>query len=55
MLLDVLKDSARIRYVRHIGENGVRLYQAAAELGVEGIVAKRGDSPYIAAAERVIG
>jgi hypothetical protein len=24
----------------HIGENGVRLYQAAAELGVEGIVAK---------------
>jgi bifunctional non-homologous end joining protein LigD len=36
----------RIRYVQHIGENGVRLFQAAAELGVEGIVAKRADSPY---------
>jgi bifunctional non-homologous end joining protein LigD len=31
---------------QHIGENGVRLFQAATELGVEGIVAKRADSPY---------
>jgi bifunctional non-homologous end joining protein LigD len=46
MLKDVLKDSTRIRFVQHIGENGVRLYQAAAELRVEGIVAKRADSPY---------
>ena len=46
MLKDVLKDSERIRYVQHIGENGVRLYQAAAELRVEGIIAKRADSPY---------
>jgi bifunctional non-homologous end joining protein LigD len=28
------------------GENGVRLFHAAAELRVEGIVAKRADSPY---------
>jgi ATP-dependent DNA ligase len=34
------------RYVQHIGENGMRLFQAAAELGVEGVVAKRADSPY---------
>jgi ATP-dependent DNA ligase len=46
MLKGVLKDSTRIRYVQHIGENGVRLFQAAAEPGVEGIVAKRADSPY---------
>jgi bifunctional non-homologous end joining protein LigD len=46
MLTDVLKDSTRIRNVQHIGENGVRLFQAAAELGVEGIIAKRADSPY---------
>jgi bifunctional non-homologous end joining protein LigD len=32
--------------VQHIGENGVHLFQAAAELRVEGIVAKRADSPY---------
>jgi bifunctional non-homologous end joining protein LigD len=46
MLKDVLKESTRIRVVQHIGENGVRLFAAAAELGVEGIVAKRADSPY---------
>jgi bifunctional non-homologous end joining protein LigD len=46
MLKDVLKDSTRIRCVTHIGENGVRLFQAACELRVEGIVAKRADSPY---------
>jgi bifunctional non-homologous end joining protein LigD len=46
MLKDVLKDSTRIRYVQHIGENGVRLFEAASELRVESIVAKRGDSPY---------
>jgi bifunctional non-homologous end joining protein LigD len=46
MLKDVLRHSERIRHVTHIGENGVRLYQAAVELGIEGIVAKRADSPY---------
>ena len=40
MLRDVLKDSTRIRYVQHIGENGVRVFQAAA------VIAKRADSPY---------
>jgi bifunctional non-homologous end joining protein LigD len=46
VLKDVLKDSQRIRYVQHVGENGVRLFQAAAELGVEGIIGKRADSLY---------
>src|SRR5687768_6327482 len=46
MLKDVLKDSTHVRYVQHIGENGVRLFQAAAELRVKGIVAKRADSAY---------
>jgi bifunctional non-homologous end joining protein LigD len=36
MLKEVLKDATRVRYVQHIGENGVRLYQIAAELGIEG-------------------
>jgi ATP-dependent DNA ligase len=31
--------------VQHVGENGVRLFQMAT-LRIEGIVAKRADSPY---------
>ena len=46
MLKDVLKDSTRIRAVQHVGEQGIRLFQVAAELGIEGIVAKRADSTY---------
>jgi hypothetical protein len=46
MLKDVLKDSTRVRYTQHVGEGGVRLYEMAAELGIEGILAKRADSPY---------
>lgn len=46
MLKDVLKDSDRIRYTQHVGEEGERLFKMAAELGLEGIVAKRADSPY---------
>jgi ATP-dependent DNA ligase len=46
MLKDMLKDSTRIRHVQHIGENGARLFQAASALRVEGVIAKRCDSPY---------
>lgn len=38
-----------VQFRTHIGENGVRLYQAAAgggQVRIEGIVAKRADSPY---------
>jgi ATP-dependent DNA ligase len=34
---------ARIRYTQHIVEEGERLLRMAAELGLEGIVAKRAD------------
>ena len=46
MLKDVLKDSARIRHVEHIGEEGERLFKMAERLGLEGIVAKRAASAY---------
>jgi len=36
----------RIRLVQQVGGTGSGLYQAAAALGLEGIVAKRADSPY---------
>jgi ATP-dependent DNA ligase len=31
LLKDMLKDSTRICYTQHVGKNGVRLYQMAAE------------------------
>jgi bifunctional non-homologous end joining protein LigD len=37
---------ARIKYASHIGERGENLYAQVAKLEVEGIVAKRADSPY---------
>jgi bifunctional non-homologous end joining protein LigD len=45
-LKKLLRDGERIRYVEHIGEEGVRIFQQAEKLGLEGIVAKRGDAPY---------
>jgi bifunctional non-homologous end joining protein LigD len=42
----VLRRSTRIRYMTHVGEDGERLHAAAAKLELEGIVAKRADSPY---------
>ena len=35
-----------IRYLDHFEDDGVVLYQQVQKLGLEGIVAKRGDSPY---------
>ena len=36
----------RICYVQHIAEGSERLFAEAERLGLEGIVAKKGDSPY---------
>src|SRR4051812_6280644 len=41
-----LKRVKRICYCRHIGENGERLFLEADRLGLEGIIAKKADSPY---------
>lgn len=42
-----LEGSERIRYVDHVGEEGVKFFEAAERAGVEGIVAKRADAPYV--------
>ncbi len=42
----VLSPTSRIRLVERIDGDGVAAYGAAVELGFEGIVAKRADSPY---------
>jgi bifunctional non-homologous end joining protein LigD len=41
-----LKKAERIVYTQHVGESGDRLFQAANELGLEGIIGKRADSTY---------
>lgn len=47
MLQGILVDSARIRCLEHVEEQGEALYAEAEQHRLEGIVAKRLDSPYI--------
>ena len=49
---DALRGSPRIRPVRYVGEQGVRLYETACALQLEGIVAKLADAPYNAGRSR---
>jgi len=46
LLKKELEGSDRVRYVTHIGEEGERLFAAAEQLGLEGIVAKPAKSFY---------
>jgi bifunctional non-homologous end joining protein LigD len=45
-LQKALKATTRICYCQHIGENGERLFAEADRLGLEGIIAKKADTPY---------
>jgi bifunctional non-homologous end joining protein LigD len=46
LLRRVVPSSGVIRFLDHFEEDGEVLYQQVQKLGLEGIVAKRGDSPY---------
>ena len=46
MLSLVISPTSRIRLVERIDGDGIAAYRAAVDLGFEGIVAKRADSPY---------
>jgi bifunctional non-homologous end joining protein LigD len=46
LLRKVVPSSGVIRFLDHFEEDGEVLYQQVQKLGLEGIVAKRGDSPY---------
>jgi len=46
LLRRVLPEEGPIRYLDHISERGEDLYAAVEAMGLEGIVAKRADSPY---------
>lgn len=41
-----MKRSERIVYGQHVGENGEKLFEAAHQLGLEGIIGKKAKSPY---------
>jgi bifunctional non-homologous end joining protein LigD len=42
----VPKDSAHVLYVDHMSGSGTKLYRLACQMDLEGIVAKKADSPY---------
>jgi bifunctional non-homologous end joining protein LigD len=46
LLQRLVKPLRRICYCQHISENGERLFAEAERLGLEGIIAKKADSPY---------
>lgn len=41
-----LKRTQRIVYCKHLGESGEKLFQAADQLGLEGVIGKRANSLY---------
>jgi hypothetical protein len=45
-----LKLGGRVRYSRHRNEHGTKLFREACSQGLEGLIAKRADSPYRSAA-----
>jgi bifunctional non-homologous end joining protein LigD len=47
-----LNRAQRIVYCKHIGESGEKLFQAADQLGLEGVIGKKADSPYRAGRTR---
>jgi bifunctional non-homologous end joining protein LigD len=46
LLRDSLKFGGRVRYSPHRNEHGKRLFREACSQGLEGLIAKRADSPY---------
>jgi bifunctional non-homologous end joining protein LigD len=47
MLQKELRRTERIVYCQHVGESGEKLFQAADQLGLEGVIGKKADSPYL--------
>jgi DNA ligase D-like protein (predicted ligase) len=50
LLSDSLEFGGRVRYSRHRNEHGTELFREACRQGLEGLIAKRADSPYRSAA-----
>jgi DNA ligase D-like protein (predicted ligase) len=50
LLRDSLEFGGRVRYSSHRNEHGTKLFREACSQGLEGLIAKRADSPYRSAA-----
>jgi DNA ligase D-like protein (predicted ligase) len=50
LLRDSFEFGGRVRYSRHRNEHGTKLFREACSQGLEGLIAKRADSPYRSAA-----
>lgn len=46
-LQKALRRTERIVFCQHVGESGEKLFQAADQLGLEGVIGKRANSPYL--------
>ena len=47
LLQELLPTSGALRYSEHVADKGNQTYQAATELGIEGVVGKRADARYV--------
>lgn len=47
LLREVLPTTGPVRYSEHIAGEGVAVYRRVVDMGLEGVVAKRADSPYL--------
>jgi bifunctional non-homologous end joining protein LigD len=47
LLKRILKKASHLRYTDHIVGSGEQLFAALSELGLEGMIAKKADSPYV--------
>jgi len=49
----LLRQNEDIQYVFHIKGDGAKMFKAVCELGLEGIVSKKLDSPYVRSLENL--
>jgi bifunctional non-homologous end joining protein LigD len=52
ILLKKSKQETRLRYSEHVAGQGAEIFATACEAGLEGIVSKKGDAPYVAGRQK---
>ena len=52
-LRKLINDNGRLLYIDHVKEHGVELFKLATSAGMEGVIGKRADSPYVAGRSRL--
>jgi bifunctional non-homologous end joining protein LigD len=46
-------DDPQLKYIEHLEAEGIEMFKIAASVGMEGVVGKRADSPYVAGRSRL--